>query len=215
MVPLTERAELHRSPAAASVGAALGQAAGIHLGDIDLLELYSCFPAAVQMQCRELGIDPAARPLTMTGGMHFAGGPLNSFSLQALATIVPMLRAEPSSTALVTSVSGMVTKFGAGIWSATPPTRPFAHHDVTETARATTATRTIDPDFAGPATVAGYTVGHRGGAPTEGVVIADTPTGTRAVAATTDPSLLEALHHGEWVGRTVTVDGATLLGPVD
>jgi len=212
MVPLTERAELHRSPAIAAVGAALADTTGIHLNDIELLEIYSCFPAAVQMQCRELGIDPASRPLTVTGGMHFAGGPLNSFSLQALVRIVPMLRAEPSATALVTSVSGMVTKFGAGIWSATPPPTPFANVDVTETARTTTDTRTIDPDYAGSATVAGYTVGHRSGAPVETVVIVDTPTGTRAVAASTNPDVVEALRNDEWCGRTVTVGGATLLG---
>ena len=50
MVPLTERAELHRSPAASAVGSALSELAGQPLGTLDLFEIYSCFPVAVQIQ---------------------------------------------------------------------------------------------------------------------------------------------------------------------
>ena len=38
--------------------------------------------SAVEVFAAELGIDPA-RDLTVTGGMPFAGGPLNNYVLQA------------------------------------------------------------------------------------------------------------------------------------
>ena len=145
-----------------------------------LREIYSCFPAAVQIQCAELGIDVDG-DLTVTGGMHFAGGPLNSFSLQALAALVPTLRERHDEVALVTSVSGMMTKFGAGLWSASP-NDAFRSIDVTESA----------------------------GDATEAVVIADVPSGTRAVAVSRDAEVIAAFRGEEWVGRSVMVDGPVL-----
>lgn len=208
MVPLSERGELHRSPAVAAVGAALTDAAGIAPGDAALREIYSCFPAAVQIQCAELGIDVDG-DLTVTGGMHFAGGPLNSFSLQALAALVPTLRERHDEVALVTSVSGMMTKFGAGLWSASP-NDAFRSIDVTESARAATATRVVDGEAAGTAVVVGSTVGYVHGDATEAVVIADVPSGTRAVAVSRDAEVIAAFRGEEWVGRSVMVDGPVL-----
>ena len=137
MVPLTERAELHRSPAIDVAGEQL-RAHGVDPNAIDHMEIYSCFPAAVRMQCIALGIDPS-RAVTVTGGMHFAGGPLNNFTLQALARIVGLLRSDTGSSALSTSLSGNVTKFGLGVWSALPPTNGFEAVDVTDAARRRTA----------------------------------------------------------------------------
>lgn len=212
MVPLTQRAELHRSPAAEEVGRALAEVAGRPLDDLELREVYSCFPSAVQMQADAFGIDlHGGRPFSVTGGMHFGGGPLNSFTLQALARLVGMLRDDPDATALLSSVSGLMTKVGGGLWSATPPPSGFRSSDVTEAATAATATVAVDPAHTGAATVAGYTVAHVGGAPTEAVVVADTAAGTRAVASTSDPELVSALRAGEWCGRAVQVQGAALV----
>ncbi len=213
MVPLTQRAQMHRSPAAVEVGRALAEAAGRPLQELELLEIYSCFPSAVQMQADAFEIDlDADRPFTVTGGMHFAGGPLNSFTLQALARLVGMLRRDPQATALLSSVSGLVTKVGGGLWSATPPDAGFRDVDVTSAATATTETVAVDPAATGAAAVAGYTVVHAGGAPVEAVVVGDTASGARAVATTKDPGLVAALREGEWCGRSVRVQGAALVG---
>jgi len=212
MVPLTERAELHRSPAI-DVAAEQLRAHGIDPDAIDHLEIYSCFPAAVRMQCIALGI-ALGRAVTVTGGMNFAGGPLNNFTLQALARIVELLRADPGSSALVTSLSGNVTKFGLGVWSTTPPASGFEAADVTESARRRTAVVEVDPAYEGPVTIAGFTVGHERGVPTRAVVIADTPAGTRAVATSVDPALVASLAEGEWCGRQATVTGELLVGLV-
>src|SRR5690606_33066099 len=51
---LSERRELHRSPAIRACGEALFEHAGIGPGDLGPVDLYSCFPAAVQLAATEL-----------------------------------------------------------------------------------------------------------------------------------------------------------------
>jgi acetyl-CoA C-acetyltransferase len=214
MVALVERRDLHRSPAIAEVGRALATAIGHPLAEVELLEIYSCFPAAVQMQCAELGVPvaPGTAP-TVTGGMHFGGGPFNSFTFQALARLVPLLREDPEAMALLTSISGLITKMGAGVWSARPPQQEFVTTDVSAAAGAATPVMPVDPDAEGTVTIAGYTVAHAKTGPVDAVVVADTGKGTRAVARTDDADVIAALQEGEWCGRAVSVRGATLLGP--
>ncbi len=66
-IPLVARAELHRSPGTALAGAAALGHAGLAIDDVAHLDLYSCFPAAVQVQARELGRGPGARPHRLRG----------------------------------------------------------------------------------------------------------------------------------------------------
>ena len=78
---MTEREDLHSSPAIRFAARAALDATGAGIDDVAHLDVYSCFPSAVQIGCRELGIDPFAdaRPLTVTGGLTFAGGPGNNY----------------------------------------------------------------------------------------------------------------------------------------
>ena len=209
MVPVTLRAEIHRSPAVGVVGDAVRDHVGVAPADIDLLDLYSCFPAAVRVQVAELGIDPG-RELTMTGGMTFGGGPLNNYTLQAIVRMAHLARAAPGSRAMVTNVSGMLTKFGASVWSSTPPVRPFAALDVTPAATAATQTVALDPDHRGDAEVVTYTVAFDKGVPIQGIVVGETAGGTRVLASTTDPDMMADMTATDWCGRRATVAGPTL-----
>jgi acetyl-CoA C-acetyltransferase len=205
MVPLPCRTELHRSPAFAACGEVALDAAGLALDDIAHIDLYSCFPAAVQVQARELGLpldDP--RGLTVTGGMTFAGGPLNNYVIQAMATMTRRLRDDPGSVGLVTSVSGMLTKVGLGLWSTAPAPRGFAAHDVTGQARARTSTRRLDDTFTGKGAVVGSTVIHDKGIPSRAVAIID-GRDTRTIATSTDLETVTALLEQDWTGRPVQV----------
>ena len=47
--------------------------AGVEAQDLDMVDVYSCFPVAVQIASRELKLD-TTRPLTVTGGLTWAGG---------------------------------------------------------------------------------------------------------------------------------------------
>jgi acetyl-CoA C-acetyltransferase len=202
MLPLSERTEPHRSPGFRIAGARALEHAGVGIEAIEHLELYSCFPVAVRVQARELGI-AAGRRLTLTGGMPFAGGPLNNFVLQALVHMAGVLRADPNGTGLLTAVSGMLTKQGVSIWSARPPRRPCAWIDVSEQVAAATRTVAVAPDHDGPATVATYTVQHDAGAPARAAVLCDLPDGRRALAVSSDTRLAAAMSEAEYCGRTV------------
>ena len=211
MVPLTRRADLHRSPAVAGVGEAIRQHCRIAPADVAHLDIYSCFPAAVRVQMAELGLT-GHRPLTVTGGMTFAGGPLNNYTLQAVATMVGVLRADPAAQGLVTNVSGMLTKFGASLWSCAPPAQPFAAIDVTGDAAAATALAQVDPSFRGRAQTLSYTVACDKGTAAQGIVIGETPSGARCLVTTTDAELMADMMQNDWCGRSIDVDGAALIG---
>ncbi|HTW17401.1 MAG TPA: crotonase/enoyl-CoA hydratase family protein [Nocardioides sp.] len=126
---VSERADLATSPAIAAAGAAVLGHAGLTVEDLDLVDLYSCFPAAVQLGAQALGlpVDDPARPLSVTGGLTFGGGPGNNYGSHAIATMVPMLRAEPAQVGLSTSLGWYATKHALGLYSATPPERAYAH----------------------------------------------------------------------------------------
>ncbi len=75
---VTNRRDLHSSPAIAAAGARLYEITGTGPDDLAHIDLYSCFPSAVQIGAAELGIG-LDRQLTVTGGLCFAGGPLNNY----------------------------------------------------------------------------------------------------------------------------------------
>ncbi len=91
---ISHRPELHRSPAIRLAGQAALELAGVGIDDVGPIDLYSCFPAVVQMAAHELGlpVDDPARPLTMTGGLTFGGGPGNNYASHGIAQVVGALR---------------------------------------------------------------------------------------------------------------------------
>jgi acetyl-CoA C-acetyltransferase len=215
-VPVVQRPALHGHPNIATATAAALADAGVGGDDLAHVDLYSCFPAAVQAYADAIGLDPwgePARPVTVTGGMSLAGGPLNNYVLMALASLVPRLREERGTVGWSSSVSGFLTKAGFGAWSTTPPGAGFRHRDVTaEAAAAGPPIRPVDADHVGPATVVAWTVDHDRGEPHRAVVVCDTPAGGRTLASTGEPATCAAMCGGQWIGTTVDVrpDGSFL-----
>ena len=212
MVPVTERPELHRSPGFAHAGRALSQHLGLAPAEADHVDLYSCFPIAVRTQVLELGLD-LDRDLTVTGGMTWAGGPLNNYVIQAAVKLAQVLRADPGSTGLLTSISGMITKQGASVWSAEPPTRPFANIDVTDAVAAELQPKLYRTGDNEQAEVVSYTViwGREG--PERAVAIGEFGDGARTLLVSPAPTVMAAAVVEEFCGRTVTVaaDGSFAL----
>ncbi len=204
MVPVSERAELHRSHGFRIAGQRAFEAAGVAVEDVRHVELYSCFPVAVRVQVRELGV-PAGRALTVTGGMAFAGGPLNNFVLQALVRMVQVLREDPGSVGMVTAVSGMLTKQGVTLWSTKPPEAACRFIDVTRDVHAETRRLELVADYEGEASVASYTVVYAADVPSRGIFVCDLPDGRRTLAETHDPQLAAAMTTEEFCGRTVRI----------
>jgi acetyl-CoA C-acetyltransferase len=202
MVPVSERAETHRSPGFALGGARVLEHAGLGIDDVAHVDLYSCFPIAVRTQVLELGLD-ADRDLTVTGGMTFAGGPLNNYVLQSLARMVHVLRDDGDALGLCTAISGMITKQGLVLLSSHPPTTPYRLLDVTDEVTRAVEQRPIVTGAAEPAVVATYTVLFGAVGAERGVVVCDLPGGRRAIATTDDRDVLAEMTTSEQCGRPV------------
>jgi acetyl-CoA C-acetyltransferase len=210
-VSLSARRELHRWPAMATLAGAAEGRLGHPLSEIDLAEVYSCFPVAVRVQQRELRL-PADGTPTVTGGMAFAGGPFNNFTYQATCEMVGRLRAEPERRAMVTTVCGLLTKPGLAVWSATPDgDEPFLA-DLSPPARSSRGSVPVVAEHHGTATVATYTVTFEGGEPAVTKVIGDVAADTgrvRCVAVCEDRLLARQVLEDEFIGATVSVEGTT------
>ena len=206
---VAERQDLHRSPAIAATGRAVLSHTGRGVDDIAHLDVYSCFPSAVQVAAAELGVDLSLRTPTVTGGLTFAGGPASSYSFHALATLTDRLRAgDGDDAALLTAVGWFLTKHAAAVLTTAPPTRGYRHTDVqAEVDRL--PRRQVRPDHRGPARVESWTATYdRDGSPSVAVTTALLPDGSRTVAAATEPDLVAAVVGADPIGATVQLDGA-------
>ena len=123
-VPPSQWPSLDRSPA---MGAALSTAldhAGIGVDDIAAFDIYSCFPAAVELAIGALGLsadDP--RGFTLTGGLPYFGGPGASYSLHGIVSMVERCRTHDGEVGLVIGLGGMPNDFGGAVLSARPADR--------------------------------------------------------------------------------------------
>ena len=212
-VPVSERAEIARSAGFRIAGRAAFEHARATTDDVAHIELYSCFPIAVRTQMLELGLAPG-RQVTESGGMTWAGGPLNNWVVQGLAKMADVLRADAGSLGLVTAISGMITKQGVSLWSTTPPSHPYRTIDVTDEVKRATGIRVLHDATDGAATVATYTVLHDDPAGTpRGIVVADLDDGSRVLVSTADADVIQSMTTEEWCGRRVRIaPGERLVG---
>ena len=218
----TERADFHTSPAIRACGErALGMA-GVTIDDITHFDLYSCFPSAVQIAMDMLGIDRGdPRPLTVTGGLPYFGGPGNNYVTHSIAAMADKLRTDRGQLGLVTANGWYVTKHSTGIYSTDPPQgewqRTTPKTDQAQIDAGPQPTFTDTPS--GDATVETYTVlFDRDGAPERGIVIGRLPDQRRFIANTpTDRTTLESMTKHEMIGTTgavhVAEDGTNIFTP--
>ncbi|WP_037078443.1 acetyl-CoA acetyltransferase [Pseudonocardia spinosispora] len=205
-----ERVDLAESPSIAANGRAVLASAGVAVEDVAHLDLYSCFPSAVQVGASALGLpmDDPDRPLTVTGGLTFAGGPGSNYVTHSLATMVGRLRTEPDTTGLVTGNGWFLTKHSMALLSARAPTAPFRYLDPQPEVDALPKVE-IALSFHGPATLETYTVLHaRDGGPEFAVLACRTPDGHRVWARSESTDLLPELMTTELIGTKVTVDSS-------
>jgi acetyl-CoA C-acetyltransferase len=103
------------------------------LEDLDCFDLYSCFPSAVSIAKKMIGIkDDDPRPLTLTGGLGFFGGPGNNYSLHGVATLAEKIAIGEKSNGLVTALGWFMHKHAAGIYGSNPSKGEFKNYDITD-----------------------------------------------------------------------------------
>jgi acetyl-CoA C-acetyltransferase len=180
--------------------------AGMDLSDIDLFDLYSCFPVAVEVAAAELGLDLAdPRGFTVTGGLPYAGGPGNNYAMHSIAVMMQRLRDRPGAKGLVTANGWYLTKQAVGIYSTDPVEGAWEREDpgVIQHQIDALPHPVIVEHPHGAATIETYTVAHGREGPRLGIVIGRDDAGHRFVANTPeDAAILHDLEAVESVGRT-------------
>jgi acetyl-CoA C-acetyltransferase len=200
-----ERQDYHSSPAMRLTGERALDMAGIAAEDLSFLDLYSCFPSAVEIGAESLGLgvdDP--RGFTVTGGLPYFGGPGNNYSMHGVATMMQRLRQVPGAFGLCTGNGWYLTKQSVGIYSTQPFEDEWKRQDPSVIQRQIDALAhpEIVDEPQGPATIETYTVVHTRDGYRMGIVIGRDGQDRRFVANTpADEATLVDLERVEGVGR--------------
>ncbi len=199
----TARPDPGRSPAIAAAGRALFDAASqtagtaVTVDDVELVDLYSCFPSAVELAAAALGLSlDDSRHLTVTGGLPYFGGPGNNYATHGIATLTDRLRGagrhHPTRPVLglATGLGWFATKHALGLYGTVPPPKGFVHGDTVEDQRVIdTSAVPVVPELPRPATatvVTATVVRDREGIPTAAPLIARLADGAQMAASPAD-----------------------------
>ena len=209
---MSERVDFVSSASIGVAGRRVLELAGTGVDEVGHLDLYSCFPSAVELALRELDI-PIDRQLTVYGGLAFAGGPWNNPVGHALASMVDVLRADPGSLGLVTANGGIVDKHAFGVFSTEPPAGGFRYECPQDEIDAR-GRRAVAGDHVGPATIETWTVTHeRDGSMAKAICACRTPDGARTWADSSDPDVMARFEREDVTGVQVTIDADHVAHP--
>ena len=187
---------------------------------LDLIDLYSCFPIAVTAACEHLGIDPeSGRALTLTGGLPYFGGCGNNYSLHAIAEVVSRLRGAQGKHALVAANGGYLSKHSCGIYGRGLEGEWQPRSSAAERRAAKSASDVVIAEVAeGPGTVESYAASYARGEPSGGYIVGRLGADNRRCLAVMEPGSAAAralLFDGQPIGRAVTFRHADGLNYFD
>ena len=217
---LSERCNYYSSPAIKRIAEESFRMAGISLEDINHIDIYSCFPSAVEVACDAIGLaedDP--RGLTVTGGLPYFGGPGNNYVTHSIAEMLDKVRKKQGSHGLVTGNGWHLTKHSMGLYSTEPNFEDWQRESSKvyqdELDQIPAPSFTEQPE--GNASIETYTVTHAGNQPRNGIVIGRLEDGTRFISKTSkDLDLLNDMKDQDYLGRTGSVsqmDGVNIFSP--
>lgn len=211
---VTEHIDFHSSPALELGLASALEMAGTTAAEINHFDVYSCFPAVLEVTRDALSMAADdSRLLTVTGGLPYFGGAGNNYCMHAIATMMDRLRRAPDDRGLVTGNGWYLTKHALGVYSAAPPDRPFVpqDRDILQSKIDAMNHPELDPQPEGKGTVETFTVMFdRSGSPDRGLVLGSLDTGKRFVAyVPQDEQLLEQMTIDDPIGQKGTVTGGS------
>ena len=207
---MTQRPQLYDSPAIKEASRQALKQAGIKLNDIDVFDLYSCFPCMVEIARQEIGIpEDDLRDLTITGGLSFFGGPFSSYAMHPIVTAVNLIQKNPSMKVMILANGGYNTKESIGIYGNEPPAKSWEENNYSNIQQLIDAKTLPEPieEANGNLTIEGYTIIYdRKGLPERGVVMGHIESGQRTLAIIdANSEILLKLEQQELVGQTFMV----------
>ena len=198
------RDNFYTSPAIRLVAKKLLELSETQVNELSTIDLYSCFPSAVQIAAQEYGLEED-RPLTVTGGLTFGGGPLNNYVMHSIARTVELLRETTSGKGLVTANGGNLYKHVHGIYAKEPPQKDFRVANVQDQIDALPS-RVCLATYQGEAMIESYTVMYDSDEqPTTGHISCLTPDGQRTWVNTADTELAHAMTESEFCGKSIFI----------
>lgn len=206
---VSKRRDFTSSPPLGRAARSALQQARVTINEIDLIDLYSCFPVAPQIAAREIGFGLEGEPVaTVTGGLPYFGGPGNNYAMHAVATLCERLRSGRGRLGFVWALGWYFAKHAVGIYALEPTAGPGPHEPAQprrEDAGADSCA--VAEQAAGRAVIETYTVVHdREGNPKSGIVVGRLDDGRRFLANTpTERSILIGMESQEMVGTRGTV----------
>jgi len=215
----SERPDLSQSPSLRRCAEETFTRTGTTIDDIDFIDFYSCFPIAVELAAEAYGIDEGdPRDLTVTGGLPYAGGPGNNYSLHALATMVQRVREKPGAIGLVTGLGLYATRHSSTVVSSKPKDPGRGEAAAKSKAAYKETPPAVAEEATGRGTIEAYTVMHdREGAPELGTVAGRLEDGRRFFANTpSERGFLEdfvAVEEVGRAGRVKHVNGRNIFDP--
>ncbi len=110
-----------RSPALEQAADKAQTRAGLRASEVECFDLYSCFPCAVTVARNTLGlVEGDTRPLTLTGGLGFFGGPGSNYALHGVATMAESLAAGRYRSGMTTALGWFMHKYAVGLYGVKP-----------------------------------------------------------------------------------------------
>jgi acetyl-CoA C-acetyltransferase len=202
---VSNRDNLYSSPAIRLAGRRCLELAGVNVSDLSMVDVYSCFPVAVQVAARELNLD-TSKPLTVTGGLTWAGGPLNNYVMHSIARMAELLRQQPGDKGLITANGGYLTKHAFGVYSTEAPSQPFVHEDLQPEVDVLFK-RDVADSHNGTALVEGYSVMYGPNGPDKAFIACRLNDDRRVWAINQDADTMDAMTKEEFCGRTANLSG--------
>ncbi len=203
---MLDRTDLSRSLAMDLVIHGALAAANAAADGIDHADIYSCFPCVVDQAATQLARKD--KPMTLTGGLPFFGGPGNNYTLHGICEVVTACRRAPGSIGLAHGNGGWMSKQAVGLYST-----EWKESDVFADERQIAAQIASQPspgqtsEPSGEARMESYIVHHKRGVPTGATIIGHLADKTRFYAQLQDmtQAALTALADGKRDGAPLKV----------
>jgi acetyl-CoA C-acetyltransferase len=208
---VSNRLALDQSPAIRIACNRALEGAGIGVDDLKYVDIYSCFASAMQVAVKEIGLTEE-RPLTLTGGMAYFGGPLSNYVTHSIGAMVNVLREDSASYGLVTANGGYLTKHALCVYSSKPPVSGYRHQNV-QSQLDNLPKVPVVKGFNGVIRVEGITVVYEAGESRYAVVAGQTPDHGRVWAMSIESDLIREAISRELVGAVASVrpNGSVVL----
>ena len=147
---------------------------------------------------------------SITGGMSFAGGPLNSYVLNSTVQMIRKIRSDENKCGIVTGISGMMTKQSFALWGKRNLIN-YSFKDVSEEAENHEVPYKISSETSGEGNIIGYTIIKNKESVKKAVIYIEDVNKNRNIITSENKEVIESMEINEWVGKWIKFKNLLLI----